>query len=167
QSISKALIDANQLTYRAPTNANGPSLASLTFKVQDDALTTGGGKDTSLTDNTLTFTVQPVNDRPVGADFNVIAPQGSSKTFALSEFTLTDPNDQNPPTNNPNDPNTLLAVRIESLPDKGTLTFVGGPNGGQVGIGQFIPATAINAGNFLYTPIAGQSSNPPGAIYTT
>ena len=53
-----------------------------------------------------------------------------------------------------------MAIRIESLPTNGSLTLNGGPNGGVVSVGQFIPATAITAGNFRFTPVANAAGSP-------
>lgn len=64
QSISSADIAAGHLTFQADANANGVAYATVQFKVQDNGGIANGGVDTSLTANTLTFNVKPVNDAP-------------------------------------------------------------------------------------------------------
>jgi hypothetical protein len=72
QSIAVADINAGNLKFTPAANANGSgntnnAYASIDFKVQDDGSTTNvGDTNTSVSVNTLTFNVTPVNDAPTG-----------------------------------------------------------------------------------------------------
>src|SRR5439155_9933963 len=66
-------------------------------------------------------------------------------TFSAADFGFSDPND--------NPPNTLLAVKIASLPAAGTLT----DNNIAVTAGQSVSVADINGGLFKFTPAANAS----------
>ncbi|MDD1615526.1 MAG: putative rhizobiocin/RTX toxin and hemolysin-type calcium-binding protein, partial [Methylococcaceae bacterium NSP1-2] len=53
------------LTFTPVANANGTAYASFGFKLQDNGGTVNSGIDTSVTENTISFTVTAVNDAPV------------------------------------------------------------------------------------------------------
>ena len=72
-------------------------------------------------------------------------------SLKVSDFGFTDPND--------NPANSLMAVKIATLPGLGTLV----DNGVAVMAGQFIPVLDIGAGNLKYTAVA----NSNGANYTS
>ena len=59
QEVTKAQIDANNLTYTPPANANGTGYASFGFKVND-------GTDESAAAYTMTINVTAVNDAATG-----------------------------------------------------------------------------------------------------
>jgi len=82
---------------------------------------------------------------PAGTDKTVSVVQGGSHTFAASDFGFSDPNDV--------PANTLLAVRITTLPAVGTLRL----NGTNVTAGQVIAAGSI--GTLVYTPAANASGS--------
>lgn len=65
QVIAVADMAAGSLRFTPEANAAGTPLTSLTFQVQDNGGTAGGGTDFDPTTNTLTFAVSPVNDPPV------------------------------------------------------------------------------------------------------
>ena len=60
-----AAADIGNLTWMPPVNANGTSIASLTFQVRDTGGTANGGQNTDQSANTITFGVTAVNDAPV------------------------------------------------------------------------------------------------------
>ncbi|MCB1914612.1 MAG: DUF4347 domain-containing protein, partial [Rhodocyclaceae bacterium] len=94
-------IDLGLLTYEPPAGTSGASLASFTFRVQDDGGTANGGQDTEAVANTMTIDVAAANppmsatddflstleDTPLVFDptSNDVASQGGAVT--LVEFT--------------------------------------------------------------------------------
>jgi hypothetical protein len=65
QSVSAADIGAGKLKFTPAADANGAGYTSLSFQVQDDGGTAGGGIDLDLSANTLTINVTAVNDQPL------------------------------------------------------------------------------------------------------
>lgn len=128
------------LVYRPEANGAGAAHASFTFQVRDDGGTANGGIDTDQTPRTMTLNVTPVNDAPQASDGTVSTLQGSPYVFKVSDFGFSDVND--------NPANSLLAVRIVSLPTAGTLTLAGAP----VAASQIIQASDITAGLLVFTP---------------
>lgn len=62
--IAAVDITTGQLTYQPAVNVNGFSIASFTFRVQDDGGTANGGSDTDPTANTININISAVNDAP-------------------------------------------------------------------------------------------------------
>jgi hypothetical protein len=138
QVISAADITAGRLVYTpAPPEQSGPDFTNMTFFVKDDGGTANGGADEDTSANTVNISVNPVNDAPQGQDRPVTATEDTAYPFTSSDFPVTDGNDT--------PQNTLAAVRIASLPAGGTLTVIGQP---PVGVGSFVSAADIQAGNF-------------------
>jgi|GEM_PF-2237934 len=98
--------------------------------------------------DTFVLTVGAVNDLPSGTDNTVTTPEDTAYTFAAADFGFTDPNDT--------PPNTLLAVKITTLPTLGTLTN----NNVTVNAGDFIPVANINGGLLKFTPVADGFGTP-------
>ncbi len=98
------------LRYIPSLHSYGTANDSFTFHVQDDGEQFNGGQNTSTATNQFTFNIASVNDAPMGSDNTLTTPEDTTLTFAVSDFGYTDI-----------DNNTLLAVRIDSLPSKGTL----------------------------------------------
>jgi len=94
-----------------------------------------------------------VNDAPNGTNKTVSILQDTSYTFGVSDFGFTDPLDATP--------NTLLSVRISTLPTAGTLRL----DNQAVTFGQYVSAADINAGKLRYSPPAG-SLGAPYASFT-
>ena len=111
---------------------------TLTYTVTD------GDGGVTHADAAVTFT--PVNDAPSGADESLNVFDNANHVFTVAEFTngYTDP-----------EGNNLSAVKIDSLPAKGSLT----DNGVPVTVGQFIPVADISAGNLVYTPDSTTGGN--------
>src|SRR5262249_40194202 len=75
-------------------------------------------------------------------------------TLTATSFGFTDPNDQQPPSSIA--PNTLLAVKITSVPANGSLQLSGSP----LAPNQFVTIGHINLGNLKFVPTANQSGSP-------
>jgi hypothetical protein len=151
QTISAGDISVGNLRFAPAPDANGLGYASFTFQVQDDGGTANGGVDLDPTPDVLTIDVLSVNDPPLGPDRTVTTLEDSPYIFSAADFGFTDPNDS--------PSNSLLAVRIASLPTAGTLT-----NGGiAVVLGQFISLSDLTGGNFRFAP----SPNANGAGYAS
>ena len=137
----------NGMSFNPTANFNGA--ASLQI-VSDDQGNTGTGGPLTDTD-TVNITVNAVNDPPSGADKTVSTAEDTAYTFTVADFGFTDPNDT--------PPNTLLAVKITTLPALGTLTN----NSVPVNAGDFIPVANISGGLLKFTPAADGNGTP----YTT
>ena len=80
------------------------------------------------------------NHAPVGANKSVTTLEDTGYTFAAADFGFSDPNDT--------PPNSLLAVKITTVPAAGSLT----DNGSLVTAGQFVSVADINSGKLVFTP---------------
>lgn len=107
------------------------------FKLQVAATDTSGLSDSS----DVTIILININDAPVGSNKTVVMPQNTVYILSVSDFGFTDPNDS--------PPNSLLAVKVHTLPLSGNLTY----NGVAVSAGQFIPVAGIAAGLFKFAPV--------------
>lgn len=90
----------------------------------------------------------PLNHAPVGTAATKTTLEDTSYTFRTTDFGFTDPNDS--------PPNTLLAVKISTLPANGTLS----DNGTPVTAGQFILASDISGSKLTYAPTANGNGTP-------
>ncbi|MDO9002609.1 MAG: DUF4347 domain-containing protein, partial [Aquabacterium sp.] len=142
QIISVANINSGLLQYTPAANANGAGYTSFTFQVQDNGGTANGGMDLDASANTMTVNVTAVNDAPAGTNNTVTTLEDTAYTFTAADFGFTDVNDS--------PANTLLGLRITTLPGAGSLTL----NGVAVTAGQVISAANINSGLLRYTPAA-------------
>ncbi len=89
-----------------------------------------------------------VNQAPSGADKTETTNEDTAYTFAAADFGFSDPG------NSP--ANTLLAVKITTLPGNGTLT----DNGVSVTAGQFVSVADITGGLLRFTPTADANGIP-------
>ncbi|MGE4350334.1 MAG: DUF5801 repeats-in-toxin domain-containing protein, partial [Candidatus Berkiella sp.] len=112
--VSVTDINAGLLKFTPATNANGTDYASFTFQVQDNGGTANAGVDLDPTPNTMTINVTSVNDAPSGSNATVVTNEDTQYTFTAANFGFSDVSDS--------PANSLLAVRISSLPTAGTLT---------------------------------------------
>ena len=142
QYIPVADIMAGLLKFMPATNATGSNYARLRFKVQDDGGTAGGGVNLDPTPNRITFNVTAVNDAPSGANRTITTLEDTAYTFTAADFGFADATDS--------PANTLLAVKITSLPTAGTLAN----NGVAVTAGQSITLANINSGLLKFTAAA-------------
>jgi PKD repeat protein len=118
-------------TYAPAANFNGSD--SFTYQAQDDQ---GALSEVA----TVAITITPVNDAPLGADTTVTTPEDAAYTFTAADFGFFDPNDS--PTN------SLLAVKISTLPEVGALV----DDGTAVTANQFVSVAAITSGRLVFTP---------------
>ncbi|MCC7038119.1 MAG: hypothetical protein IT560_12560 [Alphaproteobacteria bacterium] len=154
QVISVANINSGLLVFTPASNANGAANAAFSFQVRDNGGTANAGQDTDQTPNTITFDVTAVNDAPIGSNATVSLLEDSSYAFTLADFAYSDANDT--------PANSLLAIRIATLPAGGTLTL----NGLAVTAGQFIDPADITAGLLVFTPVAnGAGTNYSGFTF--
>ena len=116
-------------TFIPAANYSGP--VTFTYTVSDGL---------SSATSTATFTVTPVNDAPDLASVGRFLTEDTPYAFVLADFAIFD--DANSP------PNGLLAVKITTLPDSGSLTL----DGVAVAAGDFISAADIAAGRLVFTP---------------
>ncbi|MBU2097301.1 MAG: hypothetical protein KKD00_00950, partial [Gammaproteobacteria bacterium] len=122
------------------THANGEDYANLEFRVQDNGGTENGGSDLQAATSVMSFDVRAVNSAPVGVNAETTILEGATYTFGVDDVGFSDTND---------DPaNTLLAVKITSLPNKGELLYAESA----VVAGQLIPAA--NLAQLTYEPVA-------------
>lgn len=151
--------DPKQLTYAVTENTNqnlftavslnqGQSTLTLDFKpntsgtaeitVQATDKGIPGVPNSSLSVSTkFTVTVGDVNDPPVVSNITKTIKEDAPYSFTLADFTSKYTDDDNDP---------LLNVRIESLPDKGTLRL----DGVNVTVNQVI--TSGNLSKLVFTP---------------
>ena len=142
----------NGLTYHGNLNFNGTD--TLVVSTNDNG-NTGSGGPLIDTDN-VTINVTSVNDAPAGTDKTVTMTEGDSYIFSTADFGFTDPNDSA-------NPNSLLAVKMTTVPGAGTGTFTN--NGVTVNAGNSVLATDIAAGHLVFTP-AAHSNGAPEASFT-
>src|SRR5438094_562726 len=102
----------------------------------------------------MTINVTSVNDAPVGADTTVSTSEDTAYTFTAAEFGFSDPNDS--------PANSLLAVKITTLPSAGSGTLT--DNGVAVSAGQFISVADITAGKLVFTPAANANGSPEASF---
>ncbi|MBV5304259.1 MAG: tandem-95 repeat protein, partial [Chlorobium sp.] len=122
---------------------------------QNDTAGTGGSQPASIS-GTITITEQ--NDPPVGTATTVTVNEDTTYTFTAANFGYTQPGDET---------DTLLAVRIDTLPTNGTLWFDADGDGTNddtaISTSQVISKTDIDSGKLRFTPVAQAN----GAAYTT
>ena len=129
--------DANTYVRFVPNaNFNGTVSNGLTFRAWDqtsgtagntaDTTTNGGTSAFSTATASASITVNSVNDAPAGTNKTVTTLEDTGYTFGTSDFGFSDTSDS--------PANTLLAVKIATLPGAGTLT----DNGVAVTAGQFV-----------------------------
>ena len=133
------------LKFTPASNLNSPG-SVFSFKVQASTTNTDAGLGGS--EATATITVNSVNDAPSGANKTVTTNENTAFTFAAADFGFTDPNDS--------PANTLLAVKIATLPALGTLTN----NGSPVTAGASISVADLNGGLLVFTPATNASGSP-------
>jgi hypothetical protein len=118
--------DGSLLNYEAAASH------SVTVRVTDS-----GG----LTyDETFTINLTDVNEAPTGADATITITEDSAHTLTTANFGFSDVDVGD----------SLIAVRIDTLPTAGSLTL----SGVAVTAGQVILVSDITAGNLVFTPTA-------------
>ena len=135
----------NGLTYTGNLNFNGADLLSVS--TSDNGNTGGGG--TQSDNDSVGINVVAVNDAPAGTDKAVLIAEDTTYTFSVADFGFSDPSDSLAP-------NSLLAVRMTTVPGTGTLTN----NGVTVNAGDSVSAADIAAGLLVYTPVLDGNGSP-------
>jgi hypothetical protein len=151
QFVSVSDINSGKLIFTPGANANGAGYASFTFQVQDNGGTANGGVDLDPSARTMTIDVSAVNDAPQGTSTTVSVLENTAYAFTAVDFGFSDASDS--------PANTLLAVRITTLPGAGSLT----DNGVAVTAGQFVTLADITTGQLVFTPAV----NANGAGYAS
>jgi len=149
--VTVADLDGGKLVFTPTAHGNGAGFASFGFQVRDDGGTANGGIDTDPTVRTMTLDVTSVNDAPSGSDATVTTSEDTPYVFSLGDFGFSDTFDT--------PPDTLLNVKIASLPINGTLQL----NGLSVTAGLFVSAAAIGNGELAFVPV----SNANGSNYAS
>jgi len=150
-AVTATDIAAGKLKFAPAANASGATYASFTFRVQDNGGTANGGVNTDPTARTMTMAVTPVNDAPAGTAKTVTMLEDGTYAFTVADFGLSDSKDT--------PANTLLAVKIATLPAAGSLTN----DGVAVTAGAAVTAADILAGRLKFAPAA----NASGATYAS
>ncbi len=127
-------IAANGAYVFTPAAGYAGAVPPATYTLSDGALTATA---------TLSFTLDPVNDAPSGADKTITVLEDGSYSFTAADFGFTDPNDS--------PANGLKAVVITTLPTQGTLTL----GGVAVSAGQSVLAGQLGA--LAFRPAADAS----------
>lgn len=129
--------DGLSVFYAPDVDANGSD--SFTYTLDD-----GIDSDTG----TVSVTVEPQNDAPSGANKTVSTNLDTPRAFLTGDFGFSDVHDS--------PPNTLLAVRITTIPAEGQLE----DDGVTVSAGDSVTAGDIATGTLVFTPGAGASGSP-------
>ncbi|HEX3248034.1 MAG TPA: choice-of-anchor Q domain-containing protein [Pyrinomonadaceae bacterium] len=149
---SNTTLVPNNVANLSFTGSNGSRTLQITPAAGQSGTTTITVTVTATNGRTATdtfdLTVNAVNDPPSGADNTVTTNEDTAYTFTAADFGFSDPNDA--------PPNTLLAVKITTLPGAGTLTN----NNVAVNAGDFIPVANINGGLLKFTPVANEFGTP-------
>jgi hypothetical protein len=95
--------------------------------------------------------VANVNEAPAGTDKAVLTAEDTPYVFSVADFGFTDPGDSSAP-------NSLLAVKMTTVPGAGAGTLTN--NGNAVNAGDFVLATDIAAGHLVFTPVLNASGSP-------
>jgi predicted outer membrane repeat protein len=149
---SNTTLVPNNIANLSFTGSNGSRTLQITPAAGQSGATTITVTVTATNGRTATdtfdLTVGAVNDPPVGTDNTVTTNEDTAYTFTAADFGFSDPNDT--------PPNTLLAVKITTLPGAGALTN----NNVAVNAGDFIPVANINGGLLKFTPVANEFGSP-------
>ena len=143
QTVTVASLRSSLLRWTPPPNVYASNYTNFTFQVQDDGGTANGGADLDPTPNIMRISVLASNDPPSGADRTIAVGQNATYIFTTADFPFSDPNDT--------PPNSLLAVKVATLPASGQLTY----NNLPVTVGQLIPASGLVSGAFRFATAAG------------
>ena len=145
RQVTKTGLDAGNLTYTPPANANGAAFATFAFKVND------GVADSDMA-YTITINVNAVNDPLTGSDKTVSTDEDFSYTFGEADFAFSDVDAGA----------TLGHVKITSLPgsNQGTLSVGDTPI---ASVSPPLQVTKDELGTLTYTP----PTNAFGAAFAT
>ncbi len=147
RQVTKTGLDAGNLTYTPPANANGAAFATFDFKVND------GVADSDMA-YTITINVNAVNDPITGSDKTVSTDEDTAYIFKEADFAFSDVDAGA----------TLNHVKITALPgpNQGTLS-VGGTAIASVSPPRQVTKAELDGGDLTYTP----PTNANGAAFAT
>ena len=134
---------SNSSTF-TPNNAQAGQALRVVATFEDNL-----GHSESLT-SAVTTAVANNNDAPSGTDTEIATLEDTAVILTVAHFGFTDPDIGD----------SLLDVRIDSLPGAGTLTFFNGSTTNNVAQGAIISAANIALGRLVYTPAANQNGEP-------
>lgn len=134
---------SNSNTF-TPANAQAGQALRVVATFEDNL-----GHSESLT-SAITAAVTNNNDTPSGSDREVTTNEDVARALTVADFGFTDPDAGD----------SLLDVRIDSLPVEGTLTFFDGTTTNNVAVSDIISAADIALGRLIYTPAADQNGEP-------
>ncbi len=137
QVITASDIALGKFTYTSALNGSGTPYTSFDYKVYD-------GAAYSVSSYTETVNMQNINSAPTGTDQTLTTLEDTAVTITTAAFGFNDINK-----------NTLLSVKIDTLPANGTLKL----NNVNVTVGQIITATDITANKLVFTPVANANGN--------
>ncbi len=129
------------MVYTPALNGNGTPRSTISFKANDTDLGTVSG--------TMGTNITGVNDAPVAQTSNVSANEDSSKTLAVSDFQIADPE---------NDALVSIVVSGVNLASGDTLTVNQGA--GPVNVTNGMSITAAQISTIVYTPAANGNGTP-------
>ncbi|WP_068139720.1 Ig-like domain-containing protein [Roseimaritima ulvae] len=133
QRIVVAAIENGHLQYVPSLNQHGPGIGRFTFAVADV-------NETSSSDGTIVFNVDPVNDPPTVEASQLSAQADEPLVLSLADFGYQDPEGE-----------PLRSIVVRSIPDSGLLTL----DGATVVVGTRVSAAELADGSFRYIPAAG------------
>jgi hypothetical protein len=138
QVISRAAIDAGQLTFNPVAEANGADYDSFGFSVND-------GTNDSVASYTLTVDVTAVNDAPLASGNTVATTEDNAHYFAASDFTYFDV-----------ESDSMVSATLTNLSlAGGTLIHSGG-----IVVGDGDTLTAAQLDSLVYTPTTDANGLP-------
>ncbi|TLU81707.1 MAG: hypothetical protein FDX30_12260, partial [Chlorobium sp.] len=148
-ALTNNTIDAAHKAFWTPAADAEGTLAAFTVVAQDND---GAQSSTPVQATVSIFPIvgNPVkNNAPSGTDKTVTMSEDGNYTFGASDFGFTD-----------SDGNSLLAVKITTLPGAGALKL----DGIAVSASQYVSVSDLNAGKLVYTPAADASGAPYGSF---
>ena len=139
QEMTKADIDAGNLTFTPAANANGSPYATFGFRVND-------GMDDSPDSYTMFVFVTAVNDAPTAADNTVTTVEDTPYVFTVADFGFSDVDEGD----------ELASVKITGLETEGDLEL----DGVAVTLDKVVPKADIDDGKLTFAPATGESGSP-------
>ena len=148
--VTSAELDSGALVYTPPANANGASLATFEFRVND------GEADSESA--TMTIDVNAVNDAPTASDGAVTTDENTAYTFDAEDFGFRDLDEGD----------TLERVTILSIPRTGDGKL--SRNGVEIvrdttdPTSRWVTKAELDSGALVYTPPANEYGEPMTVI---
>ena len=155
-AVSDFLQTASNVQYTSAAHDNGTPGATVAVTYQDNAM---GATWLSL--GTVNVNITSVNDAPAGTDKTITFLEDATYTFTPADFGFADVADT---VTGGSSANTLLAVKISTLPADGILKL----DGVAVAAGDFVQASDITANKLTFEPATtANNKSTTGADYTS